>query len=146
MKRKSIPAFVLGLLSGISVLIFGAVAILIFGLVAGLSDKVSEVLENVHAVSTYLIYAGAILSILGSAFCFSKSRVGGVLMIIASALLIFFPIINTILIILTSSTESIFLLILTYIPAVLSIIGAVLAMKGRIIQQIIKEESMNIEA
>lgn len=146
MKRRSIPSFVLGLLSGISVFAFGAVAILIFGLMAGLSDKVGEVFESVHAVSTYLFYAGAVLSILGSAFCFSKSRVGGILMIIASALLIVFPILNTIMIVLTSNVESIFLIVLTYVPSILTIIGAVLAMKGRIIQQIIKEESMNIEA
>jgi len=146
MKKRSIPSFVLGLLAGLLVFVFGYVVTIVFGLVAGLSEEVGEIFVKFHSISSYLLYAGAILSILGSAFCFSKARVGGILLIIASILFLIFPVLNTYLVIIHFSIDSIFILLLTYIPFVFSFISSILAMNGRVRHQLIKEESINIES
>jgi len=146
MKRRSISAFVVSLIAGLTIIIFGHISSLLFGLVAGLAEESSDTFTLLHTVSCYLKYAGAVLAIIGGAMCFTKSKAGGVVLFISTIILLIFPILNTILIVMTKSFESMLVVAVTYVPALLVLISAILAVKGRVIQQLIKEESMDIEA
>ena len=146
MKRRSISAFVLSLIAGLTIIIFGYISSLVFGLIAVLVEGVSYTFSLLHTVSCYIKYAGAVLAIIGGAMCFTKSKAGGIVLFIATFILLIFPILNTIIIIMTSSFESIILAGVTYVPALLVLISAILAVKGRVIHPLMKEESMDIEA
>jgi len=80
--RKSIPAFVFGLIGSIFALWWGFV----FGIVgdflglAGVTDLI------VSQILGWICFIGAIIGIIGASTCIKKARKGGILMIVATVM------------------------------------------------------------
>lgn len=79
--KKSILAFVIGLIFSLIGAICAYIFLVVFGLVGAFANGTIQKLCNVLPFINISTFA---LSLIGSFFCLSKPKVGGILMLIAS--------------------------------------------------------------
>ena len=77
MRRKSIVGFILGIIGGVFTL--GLATSLLFA--TTIVDEVNQVTSSNLTLFTWLMFAGAIVTIVGASLCFNKSRIGGLVML-----------------------------------------------------------------
>lgn len=77
MRRKSIIGFILGIIGGVFTL--GLATSLLFA--TTIVDEVNQVTSSNLTLFTWLMFAGAIVTIVGASLCFNKSRIGGLVML-----------------------------------------------------------------
>lgn len=133
--RKSIPAFVLGLLSNLFCLVFGFYIALIGDLFGSLGGAISG--EGglgeawIIVVLGWVCMIGAIIGIVGCAKCFKKAKIGGILLAVAcgmtGSLLIYM------FVTMLSSTESMMTtsILIYLIPFAMNVIAMICAFTAK---------------
>ena len=83
MSNRSIPAFVIGLISSIVGAITAYVFWLVFVLIGAVSGGTIKIILNIFPFINLATFA---ISFIGCFFCLKRSRIGGLIMILSSAL------------------------------------------------------------
>ena len=125
MRRRSIPGFVMGLISGIVMAIISWYATVILSIPDGFNAAQGHI-----TYYTWLGYAGmlgAILAIIGAAFCFKRARLGGTFMLVGIAFAMVLPIYAFI-----TGPEFSSLMGLVIMPIVLLMIAAICALTAKV--------------
>lgn len=128
MKSRSVAGFVLGLVPG---LILGFIAfylIIIFATAESLVGAATGNVQSFFTIMSWLFMCGALLSIIGSAFCFTRAKIGGVIMLVAVVLLSILP---GYILINSRTNISISLIMIIIIPVVCVLIGAICALRAK---------------
>ncbi len=145
MKRRSVTSFVLGLISGLLVLAGAWIFTFLFALVVGLNDKVPATLEALFNINVYLVYIGAILSIIGASLCFNKARAGGIILLVAFIFLAFYPLVIALILASTGSFGSSILSFgIICIPALFTFVAGLLGIFAKSRPKLIQQEDMKI--
>ena len=90
MKRRSIPSFVLGLISGIILLIISCVATYLLMIPDAINMAAGRI--TYYSLLGYSSMVGTVIVIVGAALCFKRARTGGVLMLVGMAFFLVLPI------------------------------------------------------
>lgn len=128
MKSRSISSFVLGLVAGLILGLISFYLIIIFGLVDSIGTVASGEIQRGLTAIAWVSMLGSILSIVGASLCFTKARIGGIIMFVAIACLCVLPIYSLII---STGVISISIIMLWIIPVVCVLIGAILAIKAK---------------
>ena len=124
MKRKSIPGFVMGLISGIVMGFISFYLIIVFGIVDSVAAANAQVTH--YSLLGYSNMVGAIMAILGAALCFKRARVGGIIMLIGSAFMLAVPVYGF-----ASDSPVAPFIGLVIIPIVILVIAAICALTAK---------------
>lgn len=129
MKRKSISGFVLGLLSGLFSVGLGYFTFAPLILVLALS--VGNFWANAIIFSAILYSMCGISSIIGACLCFRHARAGGIVLLVSALISLIFPILFTYVCI---QNLNIFIIALICIPSILSLIGGIVGIIAKPIE------------
>lgn len=119
--RKSRTGFILGLTGGLVALGAGAYYCLVGSIFSDLGGN-----ATLFTILSWLMFAGAIVSIVGACLCFKKARVGGLLLFLG-ALMTCALTVYTIILTETFTASVITSLIFSLLPSVAILIASIFA-------------------
>lgn len=128
MRRRSIPSFILGLVGSIFAFV-GAylyIAVFTFGAVFAKLIKFDDGgATEFYIFGSWLALAGAIVGVIGICFCFRKSRIGGIILLIAAAMIATIQIRITIDTMKVNGSFGFFSMFFNLLPSALILIAAI---------------------